>query len=492
MAERDWAAAENAALEGLGIWPADGPGGVVLGMERGTIRFVASAGHAGVGGAPLGPDSVFRWASVTKHVFAACLIESGVLPLDMTLGEALPELAAAPASVTVAQALAMQGGLPDPRESLTLLGFGSHTRTEAAPLHHWMAGFDWLNARPGHEVAYSNGGYRLLETALARRDFVFSEMVSDHARRLGIGMRASEYWTDPVAGLVPGHEPASPGWSEGFQGMHLSAAGSLSGSARDLAVWLSDLMARDVFAQIARPLPLGSGEATGYGLGIALTQIGAERVPGHGGAQAGYRAGFLCAPEEGIALVALSNRDDGDATGLAARVWARLRGVPQAQMPKPAGDWAPSGLYVAEEGDLWAEVKKNAIVVRDAEEALFAGDDGRFVSAAPHARMRLAYTDGALSGDLFHQPVRLLPVRGCDEEPELDGRWMSDGAIVTIRGRTLHWGAGPLQTEATLKPLGNGRWLFNAMGRRICLQRLSPDRFILSLARARGVEYRRL
>ncbi|MCA1262368.1 hypothetical protein LC061_16585, partial [Nitratireductor aquimarinus] len=176
----------------------------------------------------------------------------------------------------------------------------------------------------------------------------------------------------------------------------------------------------------------------------------------------------------------------------AARVWARLRGVPQAQMPKPAGDWAPSGLYVAEVGDLWAEVKKNAIVVRDAEEALFAGDDGQFVSAAPHARMRLAYTDGALSGDLFHQPVRLLPVRVCDEEPELDGRWISDHAIVTIRGRTLHWGVGPLQTETTLKPLGNGRWLFNAMGRRICLQRLSPDRFILSLARARGVEYCRL
>ncbi|EIM72294.1 penicillin binding protein [Nitratireductor aquibiodomus RA22] len=492
MSRRDWLAAEAAAHEKLKSWTSDGPGGVVLGMERGMPRLIAVAGHCGAGRGPLGPDSVFRWASVTKHVFATCLLESEAFSLDMPLGEALCELAAAPAAVTVAQALAMQGGLPDPRECLTLLGVGAHERTEADALYTWMAGFDWLNAAPGSEVAYSNGGYRLLEMALARRGFVFSEMVAAHAARLGIGMRASEFWTDPVPGLVPGHVPEAGGWSEGFQGMHLSAAGSLSGSAMDLARWLADLMPRAIFDRIARPMPLGSGEATGYGLGISLTRIGNMAVPGHGGAQAGYRAGFLCDREREIALVVLTNRDDGDATGLAAHVWAALYGVPKGALPKPAGEWAPPGLYAAAEGELWAEVRPGSIVVRDAEEMLFEGDDGWFVSNAAQSRMRLRYEDGALTGELFHRPVRLLPVAADDEAPDLDGDWMCDGAHLQIRGRTLHWGRGPLRQTVTLMPLGSGRWLFSAGGRRICLQHLTRDRIRLSLARARGVEYRRV
>lgn len=492
MVKRDWSAAEAVAHEWLGAWSSNEPGGVVLGMQNGAPKLIAAAGHCGAGLGPIGADTVFRWASITKHVFATCLLESKTFALEMPLGEALPELATAPAAVTVSQALAMQGGLPDPRECLTLLGVGTHERTEADALYRWMAGCDWLNAVPGTEVAYSNGGYRLLEVAMARRGFVFSEMVAAHAKRLGTGMRASEYWTDPVPGLVPGHVPEANGWSEGFQGMHLSAAGSLSGSAMDLARWLGDLMPRTIFDRIARPLPLGSGEATGYGLGISLARIGGMAVPGHGGAQAGYRAGFLCDPADGTALVALTNRDDADATGLVARVWAGLCGVAPGTLPKPAGEWAPPGLYVADQGALWAEVRPGSIVVRDAEEKLFEGDDGWFVSNAAQSRMRLRYEDGALTGELFHRPVRLLPAKDDAAMPGLDGDWICDGAILQIEGRTLIWGAGPRRSAAPMSPLGNGRWLFAANGRRICLERLSKSRLRLSLARARGMEYRRL
>ncbi|WP_367714348.1 serine hydrolase domain-containing protein (plasmid) [Nitratireductor sp. GISD-1A_MAKvit] len=491
MSDRDWPAAETTAQERLAAWGDNGPGGVVLGIEKGAPRLIAAKGHEGAGLGAIGPGSVFRWASVTKHVFATCLLESGAFALEQPLREILPDLAAAPASVTVGQALAMQGGLPDPRECLTLLGIGAHERTEAEALYQWMGGRDWLNAAPGTEVAYSNGGYRLLEMALARQGLVFSELVAAHSERLGIGMRASEFWTDPVPGLVPGHVPEAGGWSEGFQGMHLSAAGSLSGSAMDLARWLADLMPRAIFDRISRPLPLGSGEATGYGLGTSLTQIGDMAVPGHGGAQAGYRAGFLCDREREIALVVLTNRDDGDATGLAAHVWAALCGVSPGALPKPAGEWAPPGLYAAAEGDLWAEVRPGSIVVRDAEETLFEGEDGWFVSNAAQSRMRLRLVDGALTGELYHCPVRLLPVAADDEAPDLDGDWMCDGAHLQIEGRTLHWGSGPLRHAVSLTPLGGGRWLFPANGRRICLCRLTRDRIRLSLARARGVEYQR-
>ncbi|AWI85784.1 serine hydrolase [Alloyangia pacifica] len=493
MAEADWVAAQSAAEAELAGWDGEGPGAVVLGVERGGLHPLAARGRAVPGGAALDAGSVFRWASVTKHVLAACVLDSGALPLEMPLGAALPELAPAPAAVTVAQALAMQGGVPDTRESLTLLGFGALDRTEAAALLDWSARIDRLNAAPGTEVAYSNGGYRLLEAALERRGVVFAEWVAARAGRLGLGMRASEHWSDPVPGLVLGHVASETAWSHGAQGMHLSAAGSLSGSAADLALWLADLMPRPEFARMARSLPLASGQATGYGLGLRLLQIAGEAVPGHGGAQPGYRAGFLCAPDEARALVVLSNRDDGDATGIAARVWARMRGGRLHR--EAAGNWAPPGLYAAPSGDLWAEVRPGAISVRDAEEALFAAPDGGVESAAPQSMMRLRCTDGAIVGEMFHRPVRLLPVSagsGAADAPGLDGHWVSDGALFEICGDRLRWGVGPRATEVVLTPLGNGRWLFPAMGRRICLTRFSPDRFRLSLARSRVVEYQRL
>ncbi|MEQ9246014.1 MAG: serine hydrolase, partial [Nitratireductor sp.] len=90
------------------------------------------------------------------------------------------------------------------------------------------------------------------------------------------------------------------------------------------------------------------------------------------------------------------------------------------------------------------------------------------------------------------RPVRLLPAKDDAAMPGLDGDWTCDGAFLQIEGRTLNWGAGPRRSAATMTPLGNGRWLFTANGRRICLERLSDERLKLSLARARGVEYRRV
>ncbi|RMC30471.1 serine hydrolase domain-containing protein [Paracoccus alkanivorans] len=487
VAEPDWSAGEAAAVHGLQDWLAEDPGGVVLGFDSDGIRFSAARGCGWPGGNALDADSVFRWASVTKHVFVACLLDSAALALDLPLGKVLPELAPAPGGVTIAQALAMQGGLPDTRESLTLLGLGPHDRSEAGALFDWSAGLERLNAEPGTEVAYSNGGYRLTEVALTRHGVSFADWVAGQARRLGTGMRVSEYWGDPVPGLVPGHLPNAGGWSQGFQGMHLSAAGSLSGSARDLALWLADLIPRRHFTRMARALPLASGEATGYGLGLRLNRIGAASVPGHGGAQPGYRAAFLACPDTRAGVVVLSNRDDADAGGLADRVWVGLMGLrPDRQ---PAGEWAPPGLYVAPQGNLWAEIRPGSIVVRDAEEPLFAGPDGIVVSAAAQSHFRLRFEDGGISGTMFHRPVRLLPARDAPPDPDLDGVWTRDGAYFRISGGMLHWGSGPRVEKTPLQPLGDGRWLFPASGRRICLRKIATDRMELSLSRSRGIEY---
>ncbi|WP_435171493.1 serine hydrolase domain-containing protein [Falsirhodobacter sp. 1013] len=479
-----WSAAAEQAQGICDAWPADGPGGAILGFDRNGIHFALTGGVERVGEhKAFTSETVVRWASVTKHVFAAFVLDSG-LPLDAPLGSLLP-MHAVPGAVTVRQALAMQGGLPDTREMLTLLGMGGEVDTRAARLLDWSAGVGRLNAEPGTEVAYSNAGYRLVEAAQEARGLRFADWV----KAQGHGIAAPDYWNEPVAGLVPGHVMQNGAWVQGGQGMHLSAAGALAGSATQLASWLADVMGRDAFKTMAQPVPLRDGRATGYGLGLRMTRIGDHLVPGHGGAQSGYRSGFLVDPALGVGICVVTNRDDGEASAAAEAVMTVLLGVlPDAA---PAQDWAPPGFYVAKDGNLWAEVRSSTIVVRDAEEKLYTSGDWT-ISHAPQSEIRLRWTGEVLEGEIGHLPARLYPAQGEPTGGTLDGWWECDGATFRIQGEQVHWGAGPRTERCNLVPLGGGRWLFHALGRRICLRRLGTDRVELSLSRARVIEYVRL
>jgi CubicO group peptidase (beta-lactamase class C family) len=71
------------------------PGAVGI-IARGGQTEVAVAGSASVGGPPMARDSIFRIASITKPITAACLmtlVDDGRIALDDPVGGWLPELA---------------------------------------------------------------------------------------------------------------------------------------------------------------------------------------------------------------------------------------------------------------------------------------------------------------------------------------------------------------------------------------------------------------
>jgi CubicO group peptidase (beta-lactamase class C family) len=71
------------------------PGAVGL-VARGDHTEAAVAGSVATGGAPMGRDSIFRFASITKPITAAAvmiLVEDGQLRLDGSVAPWLPELA---------------------------------------------------------------------------------------------------------------------------------------------------------------------------------------------------------------------------------------------------------------------------------------------------------------------------------------------------------------------------------------------------------------
>jgi D-alanyl-D-alanine carboxypeptidase len=108
------------ALEGLVDQP-EGPPGVIAVIQRGDDREVHTAGVANVEtGAPLKAQKHMRIASVSKAfsgAVALTLVDQGVLSLDDTIGELLPDLPAAWHPMTLRQLLNHTSGMPDYTQS---------------------------------------------------------------------------------------------------------------------------------------------------------------------------------------------------------------------------------------------------------------------------------------------------------------------------------------------------------------------------------------
>ncbi|MFJ9948443.1 serine hydrolase domain-containing protein [Kitasatospora sp. NPDC091207] len=141
---------------------ADGPPGVIVVLRHGSRREVLRAGVAEVGsGRPPQPTDHMRVASVAKAFSGAValgLVDQGLLGLDDTLAQRLPELPAAWGAVTLRQLLNHTSGLPDysgSREFRAILQADPHHRFDPHCLLDFVAG-EALEFTPGSRYAYSN------------------------------------------------------------------------------------------------------------------------------------------------------------------------------------------------------------------------------------------------------------------------------------------------------------------------------------------------
>ena len=506
----NWQAASEIAQKNVSSWADDAPGGAVIGFDGETIRFAHAGGVESLATlTPFSPDSVVRYASVTKHVFCAMVLaHADEIGLDDRLGKHLPELQAPLSDVTVGQALDMSGGLPDVRECLSLLGLSVFTETQKAELLAYVGRLTRLNFDAGTEVSYSNTGYRLVEAILERKGVGFNAFVEQQlAAPLKTFLTAPEVWADPVKDLVPGYWKADGGWQLSWAGLQISASGSLAGSATALTTWLQALISgTGAFAGVLEKLSaqrfLADGRPSGYGLGLRWSRLGDQKFVGHGGSHPGYKTYFLLDPQSRSGFVIVSNREDTNGYKIALEAMSALTGL---ALPK-TGCIIPDGLYVTETGPWWLQVKAGVSTFLDSDDTLYDDGDGWFSSRSASSPMRLRWTGDAVEGQGGHAERRFLPVipvmldtANTDDASiaaDLQGHWVCDeGAQLDIRDGAVFMGVGPTRQTMPLTALGNGRFLFTLKDgpwtKRICLNRLDGDRFELVLSRARMIEYRR-
>ncbi|MCU5774189.1 beta-lactamase family protein [Erwiniaceae bacterium BAC15a-03b] len=497
----NWQHASDIAARLTASWNQPGaPGGAITLFDGKKIHATHAGGLADLAQqTPFSADSVVRFASVTKHLFAAMVSgpASDLLNLQDSLEQHLPQLTGDAGKVTVGQALDMTSGLPDVRETLSLLGLSVYNATSAASLLDFVASNGDLSYPCGSEVSYSNTGYRLVEEALKAKGVLFNDLLQQHiCQPLDIRLTAPESWFDIVPGLVPGYWRQGSQWQLASAGLHLSASGSVTGSINHLSRWLQALLADQgpgagVLARLSAPRYLADGRETGYGLGVAHSQIGTHRLVGHGGSHAGYKSYFLLHPELKVGLALVANREDVTTFENALKIMAALL---DESLPDKGHDLQP-GIYAAEQGSDWLEINGVTATWTGAGETLYrSAVPGEAVSLSSTFPIRLAQDGTAIAGEIGLAARRFVPVVADDTLQQLQGRWQLAAyrSLIDIEGDSLLMGIGPASITASLVSLGKGRVLATAQDgpweKRFVIQR-EEDGIRLLLNRSRIVKY---
>ena len=313
---------EDPAMVGLAI-------GIV---EDGQIRFIKGYGVTEAGGTErVTPDTVFRWASLSKGVAAdmvASLANDGQLSLDDPVARYAASLRLPNGNEHVATVANLLS------HTLGLFGHAQDSKLEDGIEPHYLRGtLATLHniCAPGACHAYQNVAYDVASEIVERvtgrpyadvvRERFFAPLGMTHASMSRAALMSSPSWARP-------HVGAHPVRPEEVNDIYyrVPAAGGVNGTIKDLAIWMlaqmglaTDVLPAPVLAAVQAPRARTPGEnfrrrkfrertaASAYGLGWRVLDYAGHRVIGHHGGVRGYRSVILFDPRLRSGLVVLWN-----------------------------------------------------------------------------------------------------------------------------------------------------------------------------------------
>jgi D-alanyl-D-alanine carboxypeptidase len=273
---------------------------------------------------PALPSMRYPVGSISKEFTAAALLllqEEGRLSLDDRASRFVDHLGPARA-VTIRELLSHTSGvrdywpqdyqLPDMRKPVSAQTIIE--RWGSKPLD-FAPGTAWQYSNTGYViagmVAEKVGGRSLFEQLSAHifRPLGMTSVIDVNANALP-GSDPTGYLRYALGPLRPS-QPSAPGW--------LFAAGELAMTASDLARWDIALMRHKVLSaaslrQLTREVVLANGAGTSYALGLQVTLQNGHRALSHGGEIDGFTSHHLFYPEDGVAVVVLTNQEAVDAS----------------------------------------------------------------------------------------------------------------------------------------------------------------------------------
>lgn len=336
-------------------------------VEEGELRFVGSYGTADRStGAPVTPDTMFRWASVSKTatgLLAAKLAADGRVDLDRPLARSQTSLRlpnGAEAQLTLGQLLAQQTGLTknayderleDGQDPAVIRATLTAAPLQCAPAtcHTYQnIAFDAASeilgdaADTGFENAVAGRFFRPLGMASAGYGMAHltgaKHWARPHRNLTAIPVKEA-YWRVPAAAGVESNIVDFAIWMQAGMGLHPNI---LSPAVLDLAQRSRVATERPYSGDLSAALANAR-----YGLGWRRMDYRGSLLFGHSGAVSGYRATMIFEPATKTGVVAMWNSNWGVPFRIPFAVldsyhrrsdsrWLDLSDVPMPQVkPKP-------------------------------------------------------------------------------------------------------------------------------------------------------------
>jgi beta-lactamase class C len=335
------------------------PGIAIAIVQDGHVVTMHGYGRTGgPGGQPVGPDTVFRLASLSKAFAAtltAQLVSEGAMDWDRPVVNQLPAFKlrdyAAAKQVTVRDILSHRVGLTHNTYDRDL------ESNQPFPLLAEKLANAPLACSPGQCYGYQNVAFSLIGDLVfaATGDFYSHQVEKKIFHPLGMyastygrdALEASPSWARPHVRGRGGWVPVRP--KESYY--HVPPAAGVNSSIHDMAQWLiaqtghrPDVLSEPLLRQIHTPQVSTPGEIRGsawrrerlrnawYALGFRIYDYGGHTLVFHGGAVQGYRGliGFL--PDQDVGIVVLWNSESSAPSGLLPSLMDRVLGM-------PARDW---------------------------------------------------------------------------------------------------------------------------------------------------------
>lgn len=354
---------------------------------------------------PIGPDTVFEIASVSKQftALAVLLLEAdGKLRLDDSVQQHLPELAPLISQpVSLRQLLHHTGGLVAYEALMELAGVAYENVVGAVDVLRTIAALPGLNFTPGTRYAYSDTGYFLLGQVVARRSGSSLDALLQKRVFGPLGMTSTSIYNDHrrvvprrARGYAPG--AGTPAWMLDESNWTMDGDAGVQSTVLDLARWSAEVTRPRVLPPalieaLRTPGRLNDGTPLSYGMGQMIRPYrGLPRVL-HDGVWVGYRSMLMHFPTRDTSVAVTCNAASAPAGQLAERVADAVLAPWPAPVPTPTTAAGPAdaggveryeGRYLHEHGFELAQIAES-------------GPDTLSVGLGPRSEIFRPAADGA-------------------------------------------------------------------------------------------------
>jgi beta-lactamase class C len=328
--------------------------GLAVGIvENGEIRFLKGYGTTFAGGAePVTPNTIFRWASLSKGVAADLVVklaEENRLSLYDPVAKYAFSLrlpAGAEHKATVSDLLSHRLGLFSHAND-SKLEDGGDARLLRANLATLNAICPPSNCHAYQNVAY-DAASEIVEKVTGKpygeavQERLFQPLGMTSASLSRDGLIGARSWARPHRG---GKNSKPVEVTDSYY--RVPAAGGVNSSIKDLATWMIAQMGEDpevisgkVLASLHSPRAYTPGELArkrkfrerlnraDYGLGWRVYDYSGNRVIGHHGGVTGYRSLIMFDPARKAGVVALWNSGSNQPSGLEFEVMDMIYKLP--------------------------------------------------------------------------------------------------------------------------------------------------------------------